>query len=181
MLSLVTLPNLILATLAFLPSSSIEYELADDSTSTTFTEPGTLSLTPELLSAFQDLLRKHQITLTFTSGDWSHFAQTIEQPYDLVLTAETIYAESSVNALLDVLQRASRGGWEDAMERLKLDGVQSLMGESSVVLVAAKVIYFGVGGGIDGFIQSLEERQGRHVTVLDVPKGVKRTVLRIGW
>ena len=176
-----TLPNLILATLAFLPSASIEYEHADDSTSTTFTEAGTLSLTPELLSAFQDLLKEHQITLEFTTGDWSHFAQTIEQPYDLVLTAETIYAENSVSALLDVLQRASRGGWENAMERLKIDGVHSLTDGSSLVLVAAKVIYFGVGGGIDGFIQSLEERRGRHVTVLDVPKGVKRTVLRVGW
>jgi protein-histidine N-methyltransferase len=142
-LSLVTLPNLILSSLPFLPSSSITYETADDEETVSYTEPGTLALSSELLSAFTDLLKTHSITLEFSCGDWSNFAQSISQPFNLVLTAETIYSENSIGALLDVLQRASEpigSDWENSLQQSGADrSLRALADGASVVLVAAKV------------------------------------------
>jgi protein-histidine N-methyltransferase len=50
-------------------------------------------------------------------------------------------------------------------------------------LVAAKVLYFGVGGGIMQFIQMLEsqEYRGKAQTVWEQDKGVSRKILKVEW
>lgn len=112
-LSLVTLPNLLLAALPFLPAESLRS--AEDSADVEEVLPdeekdGTLNITPEVRAAFRALLRERGVQLLFTYGDWSGFAKELEgrEGYGLVMTAETIYSDPSVASLIDVLKAASK-------------------------------------------------------------------------
>lgn len=73
----------------------------------------------------------------FYAGDWSHFTELTKdlEKYDLILTSETIYNIDNQQKLLDTLQL-----------RLKSTGI---------VLVAAKSHYFGVGGGLQQFVEKI--------------------------
>lgn len=158
-LSLVTLPNLILATLPFLPESArgcARAQIVGDEEDIPFSPklPGVLELTPAVIDAFQSALEEAGVELRFTHGDWSGMAQNLakDTPYDLVLTAETIYAEGSVGALLDLLKAAARdvevvkemkaaqGSVEQALDGLALDDwAKKPLRDQSVILLAAKV------------------------------------------
>lgn len=88
------------------------------------------------------------------------------EPYDVVLTSETVYSLPSLPSLLDVLQAACRP-----------------LGDS-LCLVACKRIYFGVGGGELEFRRRVEERRGTAETVWGGEKpnrGVSRTVMKVEW
>ncbi|XP_034472981.1 histidine protein methyltransferase 1 homolog isoform X2 [Drosophila innubila] len=71
----------------------------------------------------------------FYAGDWSHFTELTKdlEKYDIILTSETIYNIENQQKLLDTFRN-----------RLKSDGN---------VLIAAKSHYFGVGGGLEQFIE----------------------------
>lgn len=119
--------------------------------------PGSLEVTPALVAAFTDLLEEAGVELRFTYGDWGGMAQALEkeEPYRLVLTAETIYAEDSMGALLDVLVASTKRGesttkkeestsdkpLEESLGALDVrDWAKPLASaEEPVVLVAAKV------------------------------------------
>lgn len=158
-LSLVTLPNLILATLPFLPESArgcARAQIVGDEEDIPFSAklPGVLELGPAVLDAFQSALDDAGVELRFTHGDWSGMAAELakDEPYNLTLTAETIYAEGSVAALLDLLKAAARDvkvvkemkadntSVEQALDGLALDDwAKKPLREQSVVLLAAKV------------------------------------------
>lgn len=140
-LQLVTLPNLILASMS-------EETLAEMESN--------LELTDEVIQGFQEQLKLHNIQLKFSCGDWSGFAEVLQAntdtPYDLVLTAETIYRLESVPSLLRVLKYASRrddekttntNGGSDAVDVASaLDGLtlqRPWDKNENVILVAAKV------------------------------------------
>ena len=48
-------------------------------------------------------------------------------------------------------------------------------------LVAAKVVYFGVGGGIHGFEKAIEGTQGETKTVYEQKAGVSRRIMQVSW
>ncbi|CAE7206397.1 unnamed protein product [Rhizoctonia solani] len=96
-------------------------------------EPGDLAFTPTLRTAFLDSLASYHMELRFFSGPWDGFVPTT--PYDLVLTSETIYQPTSLPSLIRLLRDST--------------------GSSGKCLVAAKLVYFGVGGGIREFEQAL--------------------------
>jgi protein-histidine N-methyltransferase len=48
-------------------------------------------------------------------------------------------------------------------------------------LVAAKVLYFGVGGGVEGFVRAVEAEGGVVRTVWEHREGVGRRIMRIEW
>ncbi|KAJ9110439.1 hypothetical protein QFC19_001565 [Naganishia cerealis] len=139
-LQLVTLPNLILASMS-------EEALAEMDSN--------LELTEEVIQAFRDRLQLHDVKLSFSYGDWSGFSQELsevraENRYDLVLTAETIYRLESVPSLLSVLKYASRRNDQDATTSGSnpTDVVSALNGltlqkawemNENIILVAAKV------------------------------------------
>lgn len=159
-LQLVTLPNLILATLPYLSpeslrapgdSGDIESVLPD------LTIPGHLTLSAEVKDAFKKLLEDQGVVLEFTYGHWGGFAEDLKGRggYDLVLTAETIYAEESVDDLIAVLHSASttqidigesgsvskQVGLEDTFGAMSVryDWIRDIGQGERVVLVAAKV------------------------------------------
>jgi hypothetical protein len=111
-------------------------------------------LTEEIIQGFKDRLRDANIKLSFSYGDWSGFAQTLqgaeeEARYDLVLTAETIYRLDSVPSLIQVLKRAPKTMEKEARGETASGDVTSALDSLTlqkpweardvVILVAAKV------------------------------------------
>lgn len=201
-LSLVSLPNLILAALPYLPPEVLR--LADEGDEPIETvvpdleEPGNLSLNKDLVEAFQKLLKERGIELIFTYGHWEGLSKKLKEEkdgYGLVLTAETIYSQDSTPALIDVLREAvGKSGpiehkadveLESSLEdlRVKDDWTKRPLREisSGLALVAAKVLYFGVGGGLQAFLHAAEANGAYHCTVKEWSQGVGRKVVQIGW
>ncbi|KAG0177797.1 hypothetical protein DFQ29_004329 [Apophysomyces sp. BC1021] len=109
-----------------------------------------------------------QRTKAFT-GDWSGLPDVLQgDKYDMIVTSETIYAEHALPDLIHVFQRALK----------KPDGIG---------YVAAKTVYFGVGGGILPFCDLLTksvDADGDRLTVEKVYESestVKREILRVTW
>jgi hypothetical protein len=111
-------------------------------------------LTEDIIQGFKDRLRDANIKLSFSYGDWSGFAQTLqgveeEERYDLVLTAETIYRLDSVPSLIQVLKRAPKSMEKEARGETGSGDVASVLdsltlqkpweAKDVVILVAAKV------------------------------------------
>ncbi|WVR04147.1 hypothetical protein IAU60_001146 [Kwoniella sp. DSM 27419] len=200
-LSLVTLPNLILATLPFLPTEVLHAPDEEEDVETVLPDleaHGNLVLTPKLVDAFKALLEERGLDLQFTYGHWTGLAADLRTRtgYGLVLTAETIYAEESNAPLLDVLKSAVRTG--NPQEGAKVEvGLEESLGSLKVgdewkskplsdggdgyVLVAAKILYFGVGGGLQGFLDRVDASGGWHKPVKEWIKGVGRKVVQVGW
>lgn len=154
-----------------------------------------VELTPELLAAFTASLSERRISLRFYSGSWealaasplSVLAPSSGSPVklDVVLTSETIYRTESLPALLNVLHRASTS--------ISTSG----SGSAALCLVAAKVVYFGVGGGTSEFVRALEAAdtsspassaahghsrgKGRAEVVWEETKGVARRIMQVRW
>ncbi|CAG8625172.1 9489_t:CDS:2 [Acaulospora colombiana] len=119
------------------------------------------------------------------------------RPFDLVLTSETIYRSANVPSLLRVLRSACA---EEAQPvsttpgiTKPLAGVFSLFGQFgglsglsprtriSIILVAAKVLYFGVGGSVDEF-ESMSRNMGASVdVVMEKNVGVGRRILQLAF
>ncbi|KAK0569857.1 hypothetical protein OC861_000568 [Tilletia horrida] len=194
-LRLVTLPNLIL-TWYFSPASKAFQEQAKDHApyknaieqETSAEVPGDLELSPELLAAFQTSLDDRQIQLRFFSGPWSRLSALLfpsstdsadQRRYDLILSSETVYSLSTLPSLVNILYDCSTGGRKAAGDSITGDG-----GGRADCLVAAKVLYFGVGGGVHSFVQAVqahERRRGSVQTVRQINSGVGRAVLAVHW
>jgi protein-histidine N-methyltransferase len=169
-LYLVTLPNLILA---WALQQRKENALVEEA----FTPDGEeLELTPEVLEAFKLSLSSHRITLSFLSGAWS--SELIDLlyrsglPADLPATTKTLLLgsdtidspfalESFSVALLAILQR----------ERGERPG-----GEARA-LIAAKRLYFGVGGSLDDFVDKMRGLGTSVRTLFEETQGVHRGVV----
>ena len=103
----------------------------------------------------------------FFSGPWNKFCDSIKQyqnSYDLILTSETIYNTSHYETIIDIFDFC--------------------LSPSGVILLAAKVNYFGVGGGLRQFEDSLNSRNNQrprwsYKTVKVHGDHVKREVLEI--
>ncbi|TQV96009.1 Mni1p protein [Cordyceps javanica] len=171
-IELVTLPNFILAwalsTREHTPALRNAFTLDDE-----------LELLPEVIAAFQSYLIANRISLTFLSGAWS--PEFIETMYNgtpdeaagfntaaatLLLGAETIYSPFALQAFMRttfaILQR----------EKEKQDT------SPAVALVAAKKMYFGVGGSLDDFVDQARDCGGHVITLREEADGVRRGVVK---
>lgn len=101
---------------------------------------------PNVLLNFEDTLNDDekmdllQTESNFYAGDWSNFAELTKnvEKYDIILASETIYNIENQEKLLETFRK-----------RLKEDGI---------VLVAGKSHYFGVGGGLEQFIDYVKSK-----------------------
>lgn len=99
---------------------------------------------------------------SFYAGDWSHFTELTKnlEKYDLILTSETIYNINNQQKLLDTLK-----------ERLKASGI---------ILVAAKSHYFGVGGGLEQFVDKINTEQFfKSTEVWQAAENLKRGIIEL--
>ncbi|CDO71165.1 hypothetical protein BN946_scf184845.g35 [Trametes cinnabarina] len=154
------------------------------------TEPGELPVTPVLTSAFLESLRHYGVQIRFISGSWATFdVERAGGPYQILLTSETIYRTDGLPSLVELMWRAtampskpSQGddtALADSTSRLsltdKVAALPALANEPYLCLVAAKLVYFGVGGGAKEFIE-IVERAGSLSETSRTPRGVVRTV-----
>lgn len=134
-LRLVTLPNLLLTWARFSASSAIS---ATDGN-------GELEITPALTDAFLAALSEAGITLNLISGPWSPALASLipasaPDMGTLILAAETIYSPASTASFVDLLI--------ELLKRIKM----------AKAVVAAKRMYFGVGGSVDQLKTSCAEK-----------------------
>ncbi|ESK88756.1 hypothetical protein Moror_17144 [Moniliophthora roreri MCA 2997] len=184
-LDLVTFPNVILswymspASAAF-RNAVVPNEDETDKDANTLppsdpSEPAELPITPELKAAFESSLHERHITLRFFSGSWSGFnLEKTGGKYDVVVTSETIYRTDSQPSLIDLMETAC-----------KVSDPDEQLGASSpspcLCVVAAKIFYFGVGGGVTEFVQAVQKRGANVVTVWEQTVGVGRRIMRVSW
>lgn len=136
---------------------------------------GDLEVTPELCKDFIVDLESRGIEVRVVSGSWgTHFVELIPTipPRNLVpspkllLASETIYSPDTLASFTDTLAGSIR-----AAENV---------GGTAVGLVAAKKMYFGVGGGVDEFSRVLREKGGEAKVVWESDgPGVGRVILEV--
>lgn len=135
-----------------------------------------LDITPELVDDFKNDLARRGISIDFISGAWSPefvdfvFSTRCGEDYKtLVMASETIYSPASLTAFSETL--------------LALLHRSNTNAAKSRALVAAKKVYFGVGGGVDEFLAVLRDVCADELEVqqkVDVQsEGVGRVVLEI--
>lgn len=96
----------------------------------------------------------------FFSGDWRSLEEILpSSKYDLILTSETIYNLENQDTLLALFQKCLK--------------------EGGSVLVAAKIHYFGVGGGVRQFESVAEKSSWTTETVVKIESEVKREIIRM--
>lgn len=94
-------------------------------------EKAEVVLTKELLAEFLDTITKHHVTIDLISGSWGTQFMEMVPTVDVVLTSETIYHEETLPLVAEMI-----GKWQP-----------------QVAVVAAKNIYFGVGGSVTEFVR----------------------------
>lgn len=155
-LRLVTIPNLLLSWAKVARSAEEACQWMEESD---------LEVTPELLTAFQSDLQKRRISVAAISGAWGEpfteiLLRQLVSNKRIILASETIYSPASLDAfgkvLYDVLQQSGR---------------------NAKALVAAKKVYFGVGGSVDDFIRVMDTMgcETRHLG--ETVQGVGRVLL----
>jgi protein-histidine N-methyltransferase len=152
--------------------------------------PGAITVSQALLSAFTASLEAHRVHLRFFAGSWATTSlhdhlflpllappESSESkhrakfpPYDIVLASETIYRSETLDAFIGLLRAATT-----------TTTTSNVPGPPPLCLVAAKVLYFGVGGGVEGFVRAVEAEGGVVRTVWEHREGVGRRIMRIEW
>lgn len=162
MLHLSTIPNILL-TYQLLASQTQQLKSFD------------LELSASFLSSFESNLNlQSNIHVSAISGAWSPaFDGLVTNPHlsppsttTLILASETIYSPASLtaftNSLIHLLSTAEKRGGK------------------AYALIAAKKVYFGVGGGVDDFLEVLVARGGTGKVVWEsVGDGVGRLILEV--
>ncbi|KAF1944617.1 hypothetical protein EJ02DRAFT_452225 [Clathrospora elynae] len=147
-LRLVTVPNLLLTWVRGMDEKQ-SAELFPDGGNpllNTDDQHGDVYLTPTLLTSFRTALTNTGISLTFLSGSWlptQTLLGLIPSSPDLntfILGSETIYSPASLMAFTEAMVAL--------MARVK----------TGKTVVAAKRVYFGVGGSVDGFKEACAQR-----------------------
>ncbi|KAL7628592.1 hypothetical protein AAE478_000107 [Parahypoxylon ruwenzoriense] len=168
-LQLVTLPNFILCWALHQRARS---PILDNA----FSSEGELDLTPEVLNAFEEFLETRNISLSFFSGAWSaefvdlvnpnkvHTTGSERKRQTVILGAETIYSPFALSAFTQTV--------------LSIMKRERACGDSAEALVAAKKLYFGVGGSLDDFVFKARELGAEIEHLREETEGVRRGMVR---
>lgn len=143
---------------------------------------GDLEISSIDLQNFKEDLSKHNVNVSTISGAWGpKFIELIGSealptlPFlshsdvrqeTLILASETIYSPSTVTCFVSTL--------------LGLLAAAEARGRTAKALIAAKKVYFGIGGGVDDFIAILREKGGHARMVWESEgEGVVRLILEV--
>lgn len=166
--------------LATIPNAFLTWVLGSMCTVTS--RVGDLEISPTDLYNFKDNLSKHDVDISTISGAWGRkFIELVgsralpvlsSTPYPrirqetLILASETIYSPSTMSSFVSTL--------------LGLLGAAEAQGGTAKALIAAKKVYFGIGGGVDDFIATLHENGGQASIVwVFEGEGVDRVILEV--
>ncbi|KAL8907602.1 MAG: hypothetical protein Q9207_001339 [Kuettlingeria erythrocarpa] len=158
--------------LATIPNLLLTYALA---TNLIPPKSGDLEITPTLLSSFKAGLAERNIHVRPIAGRWGALLASLTSPASdpvpgdtLILASETIYSPESMLAFTICLEETTRE-CEERGGRVK-------------ALVATKIVYFGVGGGVDEFATALKGRGWEGEMVWEtqgIGAGVGRCILEV--
>lgn len=158
-LQLVTLPNLILSWAQVVRKGLWEVE-------------GELELDETVLNDFLASLKSCGITLSFFSGAWSpEFVSLVvgnmaSEPIRLtIIGAETIYSPAALKSFADTLVAL----------------LETMPSNDKTALVAAKKVYFGVGGSMEDFCDAVRARSARVEQIREESDGVRRSVVEVHY
>jgi hypothetical protein len=158
-LQLVTLPNIILSWAQVARRESWKAE-------------GELELDAGLVDDFLASLILHGITLSFFSGAWSpDFAHLVVQKMTkeiaslTVIGAETIYSPTALKSFAETL----------------IALLETMPGSEKNALVAAKNVYFGVGGSMVDFCDAVRARGAEVEQIREESDGVRRSVVEVKY
>ncbi|KAM0455527.1 hypothetical protein ACHAPV_007869 [Trichoderma viride] len=165
-LRLVTLPNFLLA---WALENTLNPVLQD-----AFSIEGELELSPEIIQAFEQFLSSSGIHFSFISGAWSPefirclydlpaFSSNLPAPTTLMVGAETIYSPFALQAFTQLVFTI--------LEREKACNARA------AAYVAAKKLYFGVGGSLDDFIEAARSKSAVVSELREESEGVRRGVV----
>jgi protein-histidine N-methyltransferase len=165
-LRLVTLPNFLLA---WALQNTHNPVLQD-----AFNIEGELELSPGIIQAFKQFLSSSGIHISFISGAWSPefirclydlpaFSSNIPAPTTLMVGAETIYSPFALQAFTQIMFAI--------LSREKASSAKA------AAYVAAKRLYFGVGGSLDDFIEEAQSRGATVTALREESEGVRRGVV----
>lgn len=177
-LRLVSAPNLLFAWLeTFDPQTRLEIltQTSENSSAIAEARLGEVEITESLISKFEKSLQENSITLQFISGGWSNqFIQLLNEKilkpndisFDVVIASETVYSLDTLPIFTELL-----------LEILNKN-------ENAKGLVAAKQVYFGVGGGVLEFEAELNKQsiKSSHSTVFQTSgngQGVARSIIEV--
>lgn len=173
-LQLVTMPNLLLA---WALHQRHYDQLIEDAMSST---EGELEITEQVIDSFKSFLTSSGIDVSFISGGWS--PELVELIYSnsaslssgtdaggatqtLVMGAETIYSpfalSSFTDTLLSILHREREAG----------------PSRRATAIIAAKRLYFGVGGSLDDFVDKMRDLGAVVSMMREETEGVRRGVV----
>ena len=166
-LHLVTLPNMILCWALCQTGNHI--------VDAAFETEGELDLTRELKDLFLQFLSSRRISLSFLSGGWSeNFVNMLYSSggglwdsgdaHTILLGSETIYSPFALEAF--------------AVTVFSVLGRQLELRRQAELFVAAKRLYFGVGGSLDDFVLKARNIGARVDTLREETEGVRRGVVR---
>ncbi|KAL7794598.1 hypothetical protein V8C37DRAFT_401330 [Trichoderma ceciliae] len=165
-LRLVTLPNFLLA---WALQNTHNLALRD-----AFNIEGELELSPSIIQAFEQFLSSSGIHLSFVSGAWSRefvrclydlpaFSSNIPAPVTLMVGAETIYSPFALQAFTQAV--------------FAILNHEKASGARAAAYVAAKRLYFGVGGSLDDFIEAARSKGAVVTELREESQGVRRGVV----
>lgn len=165
-LRLVTIPNLIIHWASTLDPALLQ-ELCNTSVEGSDDGPilrnDEIILSQKLIDRFISDLGNKKIELVFISGSWGQeFLQIIEgENIDLVISSETIYSLETLPIVAET--------------------VVELVGGGCRALIAAKNLYFGVGGSVAEFVSYIrnKNREDIKVEVEEVNSQLKRSLISI--
>lgn len=169
-LYLVTLPN-------FIISWAIQHYNSRPLLQEALSAEGELELTPDLIDAFKNFLSQSNMSISFCSGAWSpefvdllYSSAAHTNPTDdlqtLVLGAETIYSPYALASFADTVFAI--------LEKEKVERPDG----KAVAIVAAKKLYFGVGGSLDDFVTRMTDVGLLVDAIREEAEGVRRGVVR---
>lgn len=165
--------------LATIPNALLTWVLGSSDTVTS--RGGDLEIGAADLQNFKDNLSMHNVEIFTISGAWGpKFIELVGskalpisstpcpqiRQETLILASETIYSPLTMKSFVSTL--------------LGLLTTAEAQGRSAKALIAAKKVYFGIGGGVDDFIATLQENGGQASIVWESEgEGVDRVILGV--
>lgn len=122
-----------------------------------------LELSPDFIQSFEHVMQEQDISLCFFHGDWADYTScdALLPKYDLILSSETIYDNATIPRLVRILKDKSH--------------------TSTECLIAAKVIYFGLSGGLSEFQEKVELSGGKMGVIPVKSTGPERVIVSVQW
>ncbi len=131
---------------------------------------GELDLDEEVIKEFLASLESHHVKLSFFSGAWSPgFVQLVRDDMEshtsqlTIIGAETIYSPAALKSFAETLMSL----------------LNSMPDDKKTSLVAAKKVYFGVGGSMEDFCDLVRSKGGSVDQIREESDGVRRAVVEV--